>query len=144
MDFFATWLLVGLISAIIAARKGHSGCGWFGLGILLGPFGLIMALLAPKNPDNVRKIARAGHKWKKCPCCAEKIRAEARKCRYCGEAFGSGEGEKIASASCASTGMEKMLEEIRYRLLDTNLGAFIVYAIIAAIIIYYIFSSGGK
>ncbi len=141
MDFFVTWLLVGLISAIIAARKGHSGCGWFGMGILLGPFGLIMALLTPENPDNVRKIARAAHKWKKCPYCAERIRAEARKCRYCGETFDSGEGEKIAPASATgTTGLERVLEKIRHSLLDTNLGAYIVYFIIAVIIVFYILS----
>ena len=103
-----------------------------------------MALLAPKNPDNVRKIAHAGHKWKKCPYCAEKIRAEARKCRYCGEAFGSGEGEKIVPETSAITGLEKVLEEIRYRLLDTNLGAFIIYFIIAGVILFYVFGPGGE
>ena len=142
MDFIVTWLLVGLISALIAARKGHSGCGWFGLGILMGPFGLIMALLAPKNPENVRKIARAAHKWKKCPYCAEKIMADAQKCRHCKETFGSGEGKKIVPAASTGAGLEKVLEEIRYRLLDTSLGAFIVYFIIAAIIVFYIFGSG--
>lgn len=56
-----SWLLVGLASAIIANSKGRSGCGWFLLGFLLGPFGLLVALLPNVEKDetiSLRKIPR--------------------------------------------------------------------------------------
>lgn len=45
------WILFGIGAAIAASNKGRSGFGWFLLGILLGPFALLYALLvAPKQP----------------------------------------------------------------------------------------------
>jgi uncharacterized repeat protein (TIGR02543 family) len=40
------WILFGIISMVAAQKKGRSGCGWFLLGVLLGPFGFILALLS--------------------------------------------------------------------------------------------------
>jgi ribosomal protein L37E len=40
------WLAFGIVSAIVARNKGRSGCVWFFLGVLLGPFGLILAFAA--------------------------------------------------------------------------------------------------
>jgi len=37
----------GIAAAIAAGAKGRSGCGWFILGFLLGPFGLLFILLLP-------------------------------------------------------------------------------------------------
>ena len=47
MEVFAIvgWLLCSVLSAVVAKRKGRSGCGWLTLGILLGPFGLFFALV---------------------------------------------------------------------------------------------------
>ena len=51
MEVFAIvgWLLCSVLSAVIAKRKGRNGCGWFTLGILLGPFGLALALVVSKG-----------------------------------------------------------------------------------------------
>ena len=43
------WLLFGILGAWIATTKGRSGCGWFLLCSLLGPFGLILAAVVPKK-----------------------------------------------------------------------------------------------
>jgi ribosomal protein S27AE len=79
-----SWLLFGVVSAFVARKKGRSGCGWFVLGVLLGPFGLILAfaasrhgpvLLAPSEPPPL----------KKCPTCGEPIPRETGRCRPCDE-----------------------------------------------------------
>ncbi len=43
------WLLFGVLSAWIATTKGRSGCGFFFLGAILGPIGLVIAAVVGKR-----------------------------------------------------------------------------------------------
>ena len=80
----AIWLLFGIVSAVIAQKKGRSGCGWFAAGVLLGPFGLLLAFVVEPNQRRVDAAALGSGAMKKCPFCAELIKSEARVCRFCG------------------------------------------------------------
>ncbi|MFC1490327.1 hypothetical protein ACFL6K_03865 [Candidatus Latescibacterota bacterium] len=76
MGFFSFWLLYGILSAILAKSKGLSVYGWFLMGVVFGPFGLILTFVAPeKGPD------------KKSPFSAEVIKGEAVVCHFCGHAL---------------------------------------------------------
>ncbi len=88
MEFLVVWLLFGVATAVAASNKGLSGCAWFLLGVILGPFGLILSLVVPKNQRAVERSAIGAGTMKKCPFCAEMIRAEAVKCRFCGTDLG--------------------------------------------------------
>lgn len=48
MGLLFLWLMFGVVSAVVAQNKGRNGCGWFAIGVLLGPFGFILALVASK------------------------------------------------------------------------------------------------
>lgn len=65
------WLLIGLICAVIGAKKGE-GCGAFVLGVLLGPLAIPFVLLS------------RGHR-KRCAACKELIHEDATVCSHCRE-----------------------------------------------------------
>jgi hypothetical protein len=83
VEVFVVWLLFGVAAAMVAANKGLGGCLWFGLGILFGPFGLIFALVTPADQQGVETKALQSGAMKRCPSCAELVRADASRCRYC-------------------------------------------------------------
>ena len=72
--FWVVTLVFGLIASVIAHSKGRNSLGWFAAGMLVGPFGLVVALLPP--------VAREGM-FVTCPSCREVIRDDAATCRYC-------------------------------------------------------------
>ncbi len=84
MEILLIWIICGVISAIVAGNKGRSGCAWFAMGIMLGPLGLIWALVMPSNRAGLEEQAIESGQYRKCPYCTELVRSEAVKCRYCG------------------------------------------------------------
>lgn len=68
MGFLMLWVFCGVIAAIIAAQKGSSGCGFAILGFLLGPIGIILAILISGQ---------------QCPYCKKRISKNAKICPFC-------------------------------------------------------------
>ena len=81
------WLLMGLAAAFVASKKGRSVGGFFLLGILLGPLGILWAALARTDQAGIDAAQLKTGQSRKCPHCAEIVRVEAKKCRHCGESM---------------------------------------------------------
>ena len=86
MALIAVGIFFGVVAALIARYKGRSEVRWFLVGFLLNVIGLIVVFLPP--------AVRAGV-TKKCPKCAEIIRAEASVCRYCGSVLEPGKESEV-------------------------------------------------
>jgi len=69
MAFVGLWLICGLISAAIGSGKGE-GCTGFLVGAVLGPFGILIAILSTGN-----RIP--------CPHCRELMHRDASVCPRC-------------------------------------------------------------
>jgi len=90
MEYVIIWLLFGIVSAVAASNKGRSGCGWFLLGVLLGPFAIILVLIIPnlKEIEKEKTLEQNQSRRVPCPNCAESILPEAKVCHYCGYKLG--------------------------------------------------------
>ena len=78
------WIACGIAGGIILSNKGRSGCGGFALGFLLGPIGVVITLVMSADQRSLEQASLSSGEMRKCPSCAELIRIEARKCRFCG------------------------------------------------------------
>jgi hypothetical protein len=105
------WLLFGIVAAMIGSKKGE-GCGAFILGILLGPFGILIAIFSKGNR-------------KTCPFCKELVHKDARVCPHCQREIGVQIAPQATSA----------VTTINYSILG------LVFAIVALGLLGYHFSN---
>lgn len=71
MEYVAIWLLCAIFSAILASYKNRNPVGWFFVGLIFGPFGLLV-IAFPRlqyiavpggsyNPESIERLARDGN-----------------------------------------------------------------------------------
>jgi hypothetical protein len=80
---FVFWLVMAGVVALIANSKGKSGFAWFCYGFLIWPIALVHVLVAAPDQRAVETASIERGDTRKCPECAELIKREARRCRYC-------------------------------------------------------------
>lgn len=83
MEIVLLAVLIGLIPAFIAYAKGRTFIGWWFFGAMLFIVALPIALLMGRNQDELDRRSMSGGRGKRCPSCAEIVRPDAAKCRYC-------------------------------------------------------------
>jgi hypothetical protein len=88
MTIVLGWLILAVLVGVYADSKGHSGLGMFFVAIVLSPLiGFLIEAVRTEDSKVTESRALSSGNMKKCPACAELIKREARKCRYCGEEF---------------------------------------------------------
>lgn len=83
MEILFVALILGLIPALIARKKGRNFFGWYIYGTLIFIVALVHSLVAKENTTVLEEEALKSGTMKKCEFCAEIIKVEAKVCKFC-------------------------------------------------------------
>jgi hypothetical protein len=97
MGFILVAILIGLIPAAVAASKGRNFMAWWFYGAAMWIVAMPWSLMLKPDRRAIEARELSGGDTRKCPHCAEIIKAEAKVCRFCGR-----DVEPIASATAHS------------------------------------------
>jgi uncharacterized membrane protein YczE len=93
-------IIIGLIPAVIAQSKGQSFVLWWVYGAAIFIVALPHALIMKADKAALER-AELDNDMRKCPACAELIKEEAKKCRYCGTLLADDYHERTAIKEAA-------------------------------------------
>lgn len=77
MTWVIVWVIASILIGVLASQRERFGFGWFLLSLVISPLLAGLGLL----------IAGTGGEQVRCPACRELVRADAVKCKHCGEAL---------------------------------------------------------
>ncbi len=133
----AVALISGIAASNIALGKGRDANQWFLLGVFFGPFAVLAAAVTSRETS--ANIPSSNNLRRPCPYCAEEIRSEAVKCRFCGsDVIPVSAPEADVSAPEAEVSQRKETvhlsnEEIRREKISLTLFIILVFVSLIAI-----------
>jgi zinc-ribbon domain len=80
------WVIFSVLAGRFAKRRGFGFWVTFLMSLMFSPIlGFLSVAVRQPVQREVERLAIESGEMRKCPACAELVKAEASKCRFCGE-----------------------------------------------------------